>query len=321
MKVAKLRCEFRYSVAQNDGGVDMKFLRAAALVAASAVLLLGASTRSHAQQTLSPPENARFYQNVEWSPDGQWIAYSEFAGGENSPQKWRIFIARRDGSQRRLLAPNALWAAWSPDGKRLAFESRRTGNAEIFVVDANGSNVVQLTDHPGSDSAPAWSPDGEWIAFSSNRAENVDVYVMKTNGDAVRRLTEDPGGDYNPAWSPDGEHVVFYRSRDDGRDQIWVREVDGAREWNITDDEANNIFPSFLTDGSIGFSSKAPGGAPRVICVNADRSNRRSVGPYGAFFARWSPDGSTIAIIAGNWPRAAIYVMRFDGVGVQKIVN
>ena len=268
----------------------MRFLRVAGFVViAAAVSLLATWAHSHAQQALSPPENDRFYQNVEWSPDGQWIAFSEYAGGEFSPQKWAIFIARRDGSQRRLLTPNAVWATWSPDGKRLAFESRRTGNAEIFVVDADGSNVIQLTDHPGSDGAPAWSADGARIAFSSNREDNVDVYVTKTNGEVVRRLTEDPGSDYNPAWSSDGEHIVFYRSRDDGRDQIWVREVDGAREWNITDDDANNIFPCFLANGSIGFSSKVPGGSPRVFCVDADRSNRRAVGPLGAFFARWSP--------------------------------
>jgi Tol biopolymer transport system component len=298
------------------------FLRSAGFVViAAAVSFLATWAQSHAQQALSPPENDRFYQNVEWSPDGQWIAFSEYAGGEFSPQNWSIFIARRDGSQRRLLTPNATWAAWSPDGKRLAFESRRTGNAEIFIVDADGNNVVQLTDHPASDGAPAWSPGGDRIAFTSNRVENVNVYVMKTNGESVRRLTEDPGSDYNPAWSPNGAHVVFYRSRDDGKDQIWVREADGAREWNITDDDANNIFPCFLSNGSIGFSSKVPGGSPRIIRVDEDGSNRRILGPFGAFFARWSPEGGTIAFIAGAWPRAAIYVMRNDGVGVQKIVN
>jgi TolB protein len=276
---------------------------------------------SRAQDSLSPPENDRFYQNVEWSPDGRYIAFSEFAGGEFSPDKWSIFIANRDGSQRRLLSPNAKWAAWSPDGKQLAFESQRTGNPEIFVVDADGRNVVRLTDHPATDGAPAWSPDGGYIAFSSNRGDNVDVYVMKTNGESVRRLTEDPGSDYNPSWSPDGELVVFYRSRDDGRDQVWVREVNGPHEWNITDDDADNIFPCFLPNGSVGFSSKAPAGAPRIFTVDTEGSNRRAVGPFGPFFARWSPDGGTIAFIAGSWPRAAVYVMRNDGVGVHKIVN
>jgi len=276
---------------------------------------------SRAQGGITPPVNELFYQNVEWSPDGDWIAFSEYAGGEISPQKWSVFITRRDGSDRRLLTPNATWATWSPDSRRLVFQSGRTGNTEIFAVDADGSNVVQLTDHPGADGAPAWSPDGARIAFTSNRKGSVDVYIMKRNGETVRRLTEDPGSDYNPAWSPGGEHIVFYRSHDDGRDQIWVREVDGAREWNITDDEANNILPCFLPNGSIGYSSKVPDGLPRLICLEKDRSNRRAVGPYGPFFARWSPDGSTIAFIAGKWPLAAIYVMRFDGVGVQKIVN
>ena len=290
-------------------------------VLAAALALLAAWDDCRAQDTLSPPENERFYQNVEWSPDGQSIAFSEFEGGDYSPEKWSVFIARRDGSQWRRLATNALWVTWSPDGKRLAYSSRRTGNSEIFVVDVDGGNEIRLTDHPALDTAPSWSPDGARIAFSSDRADNTDLYVIKTNGEGIRRLTEGLGNDYNPSWSPDGEEIVFYRSRDDGRDQIWVREVDGAREWNITDNEANNIFPCFLPSGSIGFTSKAPGASPRVVFVDADGSNRRAIGPYGAFFARWSPDGGTVAFIAGHWPSAAIYVMRFDGVGVQKIVN
>jgi TolB protein len=292
-----------------------------AVVVAAAATLLATWSHSRSQPALPPPENERFYQNVEWSPDGQSIAFSEFAGGDYSPEKWVVFIASRDGSQWRQLATNATWVTWSPDGKRLAYASRRTGNSEIFVVDVDGHNEIQLTEHPGLDSAPSWSPDGAQIAFSSDREGNVDVFVMKTNGSGVRRLTEGLGNDYNPSWSPDGDQIVFYRSLDDGRDQIWVRDLDGAREWNITDDRANNIFPCFLPSGSIGFASQKPGGSPRVVWVDADGSNRRPIGPYGAFFARWSPDGGTVAFIAGNWPRAAIYVMRFDGVGVQKIVN
>ena len=104
-------------------------------VLAAALALLAAWDDCRAQDTLSPPENERFYQNVEWSPDGQSIAFSEFEGGDYSPEKWSVFIARRDGSQWRRLATNALWVTWSPDGKRLAYSSRRTGNSEIFVVD------------------------------------------------------------------------------------------------------------------------------------------------------------------------------------------
>jgi Tol biopolymer transport system component len=189
------------------------------------------------------------------------------------------------------------------------------------VVDADGKNVIRITDNPASDSAPAWSPDGARIAFSSDRTGNPDVHVMSAAGADVRRLTEDPARDYNPAWSPGGDLVVFYRDKGDRNDQVWVREVDGAREWNVTGDNANNIFPSFLADGSIAFSSKKGDRAARIVVVDAGGKSRRPLGPAGAFFARWSPDGATVAFIAGRWPKAAIYVMRGDGAGVQKIVN
>jgi tol-pal system beta propeller repeat protein TolB len=297
-------------------------MRPALFVMVTCVLLDGAIAAGvRGAGALAPPDSARFYQNVEWSPDGEYIAYSEFAGGEYAPEKWSVFIARRDGSDARLLAPAAGWVAWSPNGAQLAFQSPRSGNPDIYVVDRDGSNVIRVTDEPASDSAPAWSPDGGRIAFTSEREGDADIYVMSASGRDARRLTEGPTHEHNPQWSPDGEYLVFYRSSGLGDDQVWVREVDGAREWNLTDDPANNIFPSYLADGSIAFSTRPVGGEPRLVVVDADGDNRRAIGPAGVFFARWSPDGAAIAFIAGRWPTAAIYVMRADGVGVQKIVN
>lgn len=291
--------------------------------AAVLACVLGAAAAPAAadKPALPAPAQDRFYQDVAWSPDGEWIAYSEYAGGEYATEKWSIHIARRNGSESRLLTPNATWVTWSPDGRQLAFQSERDGDPEIYVADRDGSNVIRITDNPASDSAPAWSPDGARIAFSSDRGGNTDIYVMSAGGADVRRLTEDPARDFSPSWSPGSDHFVFYRDAGDRRSQVWVREVDGAREWNVTADDANNIFPCFLADGSLAFSSKKGDGDARIVVLDADGKNRRTLGPPGAFFARWSPDGGTVAFIAGRWPRAAIYVMRADGESTQKIVN
>ena len=69
--------------------------------------------------------------------------------------------------------------SWSPDGRYIAFESKRDGNWEIYVMDSDGSNPRRLTDHPAEDKYPSWSPDGRYIAFQSNRDhDNWEIYVM-----------------------------------------------------------------------------------------------------------------------------------------------
>jgi Tol biopolymer transport system component len=124
--------------------------------------------------------------------------------------------------------------AWSPDGHRIAFTSNRGGTAEIYVMDANGTNVVQLT--KGNQSAfsvlPAWSPDGGRIAHSSNRDGDVEIYVMNPDGSDVVQLTTG-GGMTMPAWSPDGRRIAFASDRDG---YIWVMAADGSATVQVTRD-------------------------------------------------------------------------------------
>ena len=68
---------------------------------------------------------------------------------------------------------------WSEDGRKIAFTSQRDGNSEIYVMNADGSNVERLTHHDAYDFGPAWSPDGTKIAFSSWRDGNIEIYVVR----------------------------------------------------------------------------------------------------------------------------------------------
>ncbi len=93
-----------------------------------------------------------------------------------------------DGTEVRQLTDNDDWdwfPAWSPDGTRIAFESDRDGDDEIFVMKADGTQVRQLTDNDDRDSGPAWSPDGKHIAFVSNRYGNSEIFVMNADGTDV----------------------------------------------------------------------------------------------------------------------------------------
>ena len=111
----------------------------------------------------------------------------------------------------------------SPDGRRVAFESGRSGEGnEIWLAEADGSNPVQLTHGPGLfQGTPRWSPDGRRIAFdSSGEDKHVDIWTIDADGGSMRHLTEDPGDEVTPSWSADGRSIYFSSDRA-GSFDIW----------------------------------------------------------------------------------------------------
>jgi Tol biopolymer transport system component len=149
-----------------------------------------------------------------WSPDGSKIAYagpgSILCPPGRGLQCPGISIMNADGSSQYRLPNTAVgeYPSWSPDGKRIVFNSNLTVHHAMSVVDVDGSNVVDLS-FVGEGWQVAWSPDGRSILFESGRDRQSgfgDIYVMRPDGSAVRRLTHNRA--YTPAWSPDGEHIV-----------------------------------------------------------------------------------------------------------------
>ncbi len=176
-----------------------------------------------------------------WSPDGRRLAFQRYVRGRNA----EILVADADGRNLRRLTrtpAEELWPVWSPDGRRLAFVSDRDGSWEVFVMNADGSGVRQLTRRLAPTElnvTPAWSPDGRVIAFSSTRTpENPEIYVVRPDGNGLRRLTrtagdvETLGDDGFPSWSPDGRLIVFSSNRT-GNGEVWLMRRDGSRQRRV----------------------------------------------------------------------------------------
>jgi Tol biopolymer transport system component len=272
-------------------------------------------------EALPAPEADVFHQALSWSPDGAWIAFSEFAGGEYSPAKWAIHVVRADGSERRRLTAQGVHISWSPDGREIAFDSTREGNQDVYVVGVDGTGERRLTTGEGREGQPSWSARGDLIAFVSAHYETRDIHVISPDGSGERRVTDDEASDFNPEWSADGSSIVFYREKGDGKDQVWVVDPESGEARRVTDGEHHNIYPSYLADGRIGYACMEGEGQTRLMTIGADGTERERVGPEPIFYARWSPDGSAIAFVSGRWPKSAIYVMDADGGNVRKIVN
>jgi Tol biopolymer transport system component len=248
-------------------------------------------------------------------------------------ENWEVYTVNADGSEPTNLSdfPQSggyAWPStdvkpsWSPDGQRIAFASDRhadfktdpDGNRDIYLMDAGGSNLVRLTEHPAHDDFPAWSPDGQRIAFASQRDGNWEIYVVKADGSGRTRLTHEPLSDAMPAWSPDGEHIVFCSDRD-GNTEIYVMKADGSGQTRLTDHWKLDFGPAWSPDGQhIAFVSDRDWDA-EIYVMRADGSGVTNVTNHEGIDVEpaWSPDGTRIAFMSRRDDNAEIYVMKADG--------
>ncbi len=205
---------------------------------------------------------------------------------------------------------------------RIAFTSDREGNFDIHVMNADGSGLVNLTNHPADDDSPAWSPDGGRIAFKSDREGVSKIYVMNADGSGVTRLTGDSDGDHGPAWSPDGSRIAFYAQHGNNFD-IYVMNADGSGLINLTNNPAGDGVPTWSPDGSrIAFTSNR-GGNFDIYVMNADGSGVTNLTnhPSDDGNPAWSPTGAHIAFLSERDGSAAIYIMNTNGSGVARLTN
>jgi Tol biopolymer transport system component len=159
------------------------------------------------------------------------LVYSRHAADDNI---WRLDT--RTGAATRFVSNTLrdLEPRYSPDGRRVAFTSNRSGQIEVWTAEADGSNQVQLTDMKTSiTSAPRWSPDGRQIVFISTLYGQSDVFVMGAAGGAPRRLTDTPSHDTAPAWSHDGKWIYFSSNRG-GDFQIYKMPAAGGQAIQVT---------------------------------------------------------------------------------------
>jgi WD40-like Beta Propeller Repeat len=187
-------------------------------------------------------------------------------------------------------------AAWSADGRRIAFMSERDGNPEIYVMNADGSAQTRLTTDPAVDVDPTFSPDGTRLAFTSTRDGNPEIYVMAVDGSAQSRLTFDSAADQQADWSPDGTRIAFESTRD-GNHEIYAMNPDGGAVTRLTFSPEFAADPSWHPDGaSIAFVS-GPRGALDIFTVRPGTAGRTQLtrGTSDVHHPAWSPDGQQIA--------------------------
>jgi TolB protein len=238
------------------------------------------------------------------SPDGRTIAFRSHRDGF-----WEIYSAPTGGGAATRLTRGMVYSAapaWSPDGKRISFESYARGDLDIWVMNLDGSQPIDLTeDSKTQDYGPAWSPDGRWIAFTSGRTGTQQIFAISLDPDCsglacrkVYNLSQNKNDELEPAWSPDGKRLAFVSNRD-GQRAIYVSDFSTAGLTNTRrltfsgwDSE-----PAWSPDGKwIAFISARPTRQPiYVIPSGGGIPHAIEEGPVFATSVTWTPSSGVAA--------------------------
>ena len=240
---------------------------------------------------------------------------------------YAIFAMSADGGgQKRLTesvgdpsSPAGLFfqtePAWSPDGSRIAFSSKREGSFDIYEMSAAGTGTRRLTATGADDGHPSWSPGGERIVFS--RGAPADLYLMNADGSGVRPLVVDPADDTQPTWSPDGRWIAFTRkAAGTSIRELWLVRPDGTGIRQLTSLGAVSDAPAWSPDSTrVAFATNVRNVQFDIYSVGVDGAGRRrmTVTADDSFEPAWSPDGATIAYTEGG----SIYSIEVVGDDVE----
>ena len=235
------------------------------------------------------------------------------------------------------------YASWSADGRRIAFWSTRTtrdnhfvpalgrADQEIFVMNADGTGLRQVTKNKVDDGGPAWSPNGDRLVFHSfPDDDNADLMTVRVNGTGERNLTRSPGVfDRYGVWSPDGREIAFMQLKEinsGGTNDIYTIRPDGSHLRALINTSGDEVVPDWSPDGKrIVFQWDPPPFVPMqdgewdiYVMPRDGGSPPTRLTTTGGYTPAWSPDGRQIAFtsyrrIDGTEAAFQLFTMRPDG--------
>ncbi len=254
------------------------------------------------------------------APGGKNAAADVYVVGEiivassRTAGKFQLYAAERSNlAQLTKLTPDTSSAsdpAFSPDGSRIAYVSQRDGNAEIYVMNADGTGAVRVTNDPQADGRPAFTPDGQAIVFHSSRpapAGKQQIWTVNLDGTGLTQLTRD-SVNASPTVSPDGQTVAYVSTRNKDSD-IWLMGRDGSNQRQFTrSPQQRETEPRFLRDGTLAYLVERRDGNRTVQQVmRADLATGNVTALTGTDLAiasfAVSPSGDLVALVVNAEPQ------------------
>lgn len=267
---------------------------------------------------------ATLYPSV--SQIGRYLAYERNEDEENI---WRLALQDEThaNSRARILIPagntDNFLPQFSPDGSKIAFQSNRSGYSEIWVCDADGSDLVQITNVQSLTGSPRWSPDSHYIAFDTRRGEHSEIDVVEVPGDQIHRLIAFPDADsVVPSWSRDGRWLYFASNRGGKLMHIWKVAVhDGEADTRSLTQVTRMVgYAAFeAPDGRLLFYADPP--VPGIWIASQDDRPETTLwkGPGPDQWSNWAVNDDGIYFLAPAQPGPTIDFLNFRTRQVSKI--
>jgi len=238
------------------------------------------------------------------SPTGEQLA---FAILRQNADLWRLPVTPQTGlatgNPEEVVATTRedSRGAWSPDGTRVAFNSDRNGEMNLYLHSLVDGSNRQLTHGPGGDFQPQWSPDGKRLAFFSSRSGNADIWLVDIAAGGLTQLTSDRSLDINPFFSPDGAYIAFQSDRS-GRLEVWVMKSDGSEQRQLSKIGVSGHFLRWSRDGARVTFRCPCGGKPQTYQVPLSGEDPVPLNSeiLGGSHMSFSPDFSLFMDVVGH---------------------
>ena len=201
---------------------------------------------------------------------------------------------------------------FSPDGRKIAFESDRLGFWDIWICDADGTNCGQVTSLHGTAGRPRWSPDGRYLAFEFHPAERSEIYLVEVPGGTPRLLETIPGADnLSPSWSRDGKWLYFASKRGSEPFQIWRISLQGGSPIRFT--KNGGISPVESPDGHFLYYCKYEHGGVWRMPLQGGEESEVLTDVEGESWPNWEISSAGIYFLHfGRFPPVTIDFLEFS---------
>jgi TolB protein len=228
------------------------------------------------------------------SPDNSRLAFASLGRDGWSIRMYSLELGRAVSFSAGTAGGSNQSPAWSSDGSKIAFSSSRSGDPEIWVSDASGSNLHKITSFRGPDVSPTWNPrTNAQLAWVSGRTGLPQIYIMDQDGASIERMT-DGGYAVSPTWSPNGQFLTFSWNRKygpgaPGGQDIYVMDIASKRWSQLTHDAGSNDYPSWSPDGRHIVFERQIGGHTQIWSMLVDGTQQQQLTRTGNnFMPNWS---------------------------------